>query len=264
MVNWEITKEGKEPKLDNPVFIEGLPGIGNVGKIAVDFLVEELKAKKLFSFFSHKFPHSVFVNEDNLVEMPKIEIYYKKFKDKNKRDLLLLTGDIQPIDEESCHSFCEEILKLVKKFGCTEVVTTGGIGLQKVPEKPRIYCTSNDEKLLKSYVKKGILVERDIFGVVGPIVGVSGLLVGLGKRKGVKGVALLAETFGHPMYLGIKGAKELLKVLDDKFELGINLKKLSKEIIKLEQEIMKRTKKWAETGKGAGARGKDEEMSYIG
>jgi len=269
-VTWDIANETKEKvKLDNPVFIEGLPGIGNVGKIAVDFLIEDLKAKKLFSFFSHKFPHSVFVNEDNLVEMPKIEIYYKKFRSKKKRDLLLLTGDIQPIDEESCYSFCDEILKLIKKFGCTEVVTMGGIGLQNVPEKPRVYCTGNEIDLMKSYIKKGILVERDIFGIVGPIVGVSGLLIGLGKKRGVKGAALLAETFGHPMYLGIKGAKELLKVLDDRFGLGIDLKKLSKEIVRLEKEIMKRTKEWTEMSKGkrverAGARLKDEEVSYIG
>lgn len=258
MAKWEITKEGKEPKLNNPVLIEGLPGIGNVGKIAVDFLVEELKAKKLYSFFSYKFPHSVFVNEDNLVEMPKIELYYKKSK--GKGDFLFLTGDIQPIDEESCYSFCDEILKLAKKFGCKEIVTTGGIGLQKMPEKPRVYCTANDKELLKSYVKKGILVEKDIFGIVGPIVGASGLLIGLGKKRGVKAAALLAETFGHPMYLGIKGAKELLKVLDDKFDLKIDLKKLSKEIVKLEKEVMKRTKEWTE----AGARGKKEEVSYIG
>ena len=46
---WQVTQEAKTiPKLNNPLFIEGLPGIGNVGKIAVDFLVEELKAKKLF------------------------------------------------------------------------------------------------------------------------------------------------------------------------------------------------------------------------
>ena len=103
--HWEITPEKiKMPKLNNPLFIEGLPGIGNVGKIAVDFLIEEFKAKKVCSFFSYKFPHSVFVNEDNLIEMPKIELYYKKFNGK-KRDLLLLTGDIQPIDEESCYTF---------------------------------------------------------------------------------------------------------------------------------------------------------------
>ena len=60
---WEVTAETRAiPKLQDPILIEGLPGIGNVGKIAVDFMVGELKAKRLYSFFSYRFPHSVFVN----------------------------------------------------------------------------------------------------------------------------------------------------------------------------------------------------------
>lgn len=265
---WQITKETKTlPKLNKPILIEGLPGIANVGKIAVDFLVEEFKAKKLYSFFSYKFPHSVFVNEENLVEMPKVEIYYKQFKNKNKRDLLLLVGDIQPIDEESCYTFCEEVIKIAKHFKCAEIVTTGGIGLQSMPEKPKVYCTANDEKLFKEYVKKGMLVEKDIFGVVGPIVGVSGVLLGMGKKMDLKGVALLAETFGHPMYLGIKGAQEILKVVEKKFKFGFNLKKMNKEIIEVEKELKKRTKEWMSelvSSSQAGAKAKNKEMSYIG
>ncbi|MBU0470374.1 MAG: PAC2 family protein [Nanoarchaeota archaeon] len=267
MVNWEITTEAKIlPKLKNPIFIEGLPGIGNVGKIAVDFLIEELGAKKLYSFFSHKFPHSVFVNEKNLIDMPKLEVYYKKYDKGNKRDILLLTGDIQPIDEESCYSFCEEIIKIVKHYKCSEMITTGGIGLHNVPEKPRVFCTSNDSKLLKEYVQKGILTEKNIFGVVGPIVGVSGILLGLGKRRKVKGVSLLAETFGNPLYLGIKGAKEILRVLEKKFKYGVDLKKMSKEIIEVENELARKTAEWfsEELSTRAGAKAKNNEVNYIG
>ncbi len=269
--HWEVTKEVKNlPLLHNPVFIEGLPGIGNVGKIATDFLIEELGAKKLYSFFSYKFPHSVFVGENNLIEAPKLELYYKKFNGgKNggkKRDVLLLTGDIQPIDEESCFTFCEEVLAIAKSYKCSEVITTGGIGLQHVPDKPRVFCTANDEALFKEWVKKEMLVEKDIFGVVGPIVGVSGVLLGLGRRRGMNGVALLAETFGHPMYLGIKGAKEVLRVLEQKFAFGINLQKMSKEIIEVEKEIIKKTKEWTSemAAMQAGARAKQREASYIG
>ncbi|MBS3116063.1 PAC2 family protein [Candidatus Woesearchaeota archaeon] len=264
---WEISPDSKTiPTLHNPLFIEGLPGIGNVGKIATDFLIEEFKAKKGFSFFSHKFPNSVFVNEANLVEMPKIELYFKKFNDAKKRDLLLLTGDIQPIDEESCYTFCEEIIKVAQNFKCQEIVTTGGIGLQSIPEKPRVFVTSNDPQLLKEYTKKGLPVEEKIFGVVGPIMGVSGILLGLGKIRGMKAVSLLAETFGHPLFLGIKGAKELLRVLEAKFSLGININKMSKEIIEVEKELMKKTKEWAEemTTAHAGAKAKKKEASYIG
>ncbi len=264
---WEITTEEKEPKLNRPLLIEGLPGIGNVGKIAVDFLIEEFKAKKLYTFFSHKFPHSVFVNENNLVEVPKLELYYKQFRNSNKKDLLLLTGDIQPIDEESCYSFCEEIIKIAKQHQCTEIITTGGIGLQNIPEAPKVYCTGNDEQLFKQYVnKKELQIEKNIFGVVGPIIGVSGVLLGLGKKRGIKGVALLAETFGHPMYLGVKGAKELLRVLESKFNYGIDLKKMSKEIIQVEKELLKKTKEWLSehVTSQAGATARKQETNYIG
>ena len=254
------------PKLQNPLFIEGLPGIGNVGKIAVDFLIEEFSAKKLYSFFCYRFPHSVFVNEDNLVEMPKIELYYRSFPGK-KRDVLLLTGDIQPIDEESCYAFCEEVLKIAQQFNCSEVITTGGIGLQQMPDAPKVYVTANDSQLLKQYLKSGLPVENTIFGVVGPIVGVSGVLLGLGKKRGVKGVALLAETFGHPMYLGIKGAKELLRVLERKFSYGIDLQRMSKEIVEVEKQLLKKSKELvSEAGHGspAGAKGRHQEIHYIG
>jgi uncharacterized protein (TIGR00162 family) len=264
---WEITKELPSlPKLNNPLLIEGLPGIGNVGKITTDFLIEELKAKKLYSFFSYKFPHSVFINENNLVDMPKLEIYYKQFNSK-KQDLLILTGDIQPIDEESCYTFCEEVLKIAKEFNCSEIITTGGIGLQSVPEKPKVYCTANDAQLLKEYQKKELNIEKEIFGIVGPIVGVSGILVGFGKKRSIKSVAILAETFGHPMYLGIKGAKEIIRILEKKFSFGLNMEKMSKEIVEVEKELMKRTKEWSEEmhpGTEAGAKVKKKEVGYIG
>lgn len=265
---WQITQEMKDlPELNDPVLLEGLPGIGNVGKVAIDFLIEEFSAKKLYSFFSYSFPHSVFVNEKNLVEMPKLEIYYKKFNSKKKRDLLLLTGDIQPIDEVSCYTFCEEVLKIAKKFRCSEFITTGGIGLQSVPEEPKVYCTSNDLQLLKIYLKSKLPIQKEIFGIVGPIVGVSGILLGLGKRHSMKGVGLLAETFGHPMYLGIKGAKELLNVINLKLKLNLNIKKMNKEIFKVEKELMQKTKEWLEemmAHSPAGAKMKNNEVDYIG
>ena len=112
MSTWKIDQIGKKPKLNRPILIEGLPGIGNVGKVAVDFLIDELKAKKIYDITSYTFPHSVFVNEDNLVELPRIEIFYKKFNGKG-HDLILLGGDVQPTDEVSSYEFSEKILDLV-------------------------------------------------------------------------------------------------------------------------------------------------------
>ena len=240
---WKILQFGKMPKLNNPVFIEGLPGIGNVGKVAVDFLIDELKAKKLYEITSYTFPHSVFVNEDNLVELPVVEVFYKQFNGK-KADLLLLGGDVQPIDEISSYEFSEKILDIVQKFNGKEVITLGGIGLGDIPKKPKVYCTGNTKKIIEKY--KSDMVSNSLYGVVGPIVGVSGLLLGLASRRNIDAISFLAETYGHPMYLGIKGAKEILKVLDKKLGLHIDINKLDREIKDIEKEILKKTEQLSE------------------
>ncbi len=233
-MKWEAELIGKLPKLKNPVLIEGLPGIGNVGKIAVDFLVEELKAKPLYKFFSYSLPHTVFVNEKNLVDLPKIELYYYK----GKQDILFLVGDVQPVDEISAYEFSDILLDIFKKLKGKEIITTGGIGLPSEPDEVSVYCTGNSKDMIKSY-KKNTKLKDKLYGVVGPIVGVSGLLLGLGERKNVNAIALLAETLGHPMYLGVKGAKEILKILKKKHHLDINLTELDKEIKEIEQGLKK-------------------------
>ena len=260
---WKITQSGKLPKLRNAILIEGLPGIGNVGKVAVDFLIDELKAKKIYEITSYTFPHSVFVNEDNLVELPIVEVFYKQT---GKRDLLLLGGDVQPIDEISSYEFSDRILDLAQKFDTREIITLGGIGLADIPKKPKVYCTANSKKIIDRY--KNELVSNSLYGVVGPIVGVSGLLLGLSSKRNIEAISFLAETYGHPMYLGIKGAKEILRVLNKKLELNIDVNKLDKEIKDIESEIMKKTEQLNEVTKQIALKkfqkrfGKD--IDYIG
>tara|TARA_Y100000310_G_C20687721_1_gene820193 strand:+ start:1633 stop:2424 length:792 start_codon:yes stop_codon:yes gene_type:complete len=235
MSTWKIVNESKLPKLKNPILIEGLPGIGNVGKVAVDFLVDELEAKKIMTMKSKTFPHSVFINEKNLIEMPSIEVYHKKCK---KNDVLLLVGDVQPTDEISCYEFCEEIIKFFKSHKGDEIITLGGIGLQDIPKSPKIYLTGNSKKIIQKY-KKDTKLNEKLYGVVGPIVGVSGLLIGMAKNANMDAVCLLAETYGHPMYLGIKGAREVLKVLSKKLYFNIKFGELDKEIEEIEKGFIK-------------------------
>jgi uncharacterized protein len=263
-MSWRIKKLIKKmPLLNNPVLIEGLPGIGNVGKVAVDFMIDELKAEKMLELTSFSLPHSVFVDENNLVELPVIEVFYKKFNGKDKRDVIFLSGDIQPVDEVSSYEFAHTILDLLKQLKGTELITIGGIGLPNVPEKPKVYCTGNSSSYVKSF-KKGTKINDKLYGIVGPIVGVTGLLVGLASEKEMKGLCLLAETYGHPLYLGMKGSQEILAVLNKKFGFNLDLKALHKEIKDVEQELLKRT----EQLQAVSSKGKKgpvgQEASYIG
>ncbi len=216
----------KKIKSGKSILIEGLPGMGNVGKIAIDFIIDDLKAEKIYDIVSPKLPHCVFINEENIVELPSISMYHKKLKNKS---IFLISGDTQPLDETSCHEFCNEVLSFCKKNSCEEIITLGGVGLQKEPPKPKIYLSSNTKNMLTKYN-----TSKKLNSIVGPIVGVSGLLVGLADNAKIPAVNIMAETFGHPNYMGVRGAKEILYVLEKKLNLGLNLKRLNKEANELQ------------------------------
>lgn len=257
-MTWEI-KQVSKPKIKNPILIEGLPGVGNVGKIAVDFIIDKIKAKKLFEFSSYNLPHCVFINENNLMELPTIEIYYKNLKNKT---LLFLAGDIQPLDEVSCYEFCNKVLDTFEKDKVKEIITLGGIALQRIPKSPKVYCTGTSKKVISKYRTNGI--SNKIYGMIGPIIGVSGLLAGLAGRRKIPAISLLAETYAHPTYLGIKGAREILKVLNKELNLNINLEELDDEITKIEEEIKTKTNKIRKIRKPKKIPKISHDISYIG
>ena len=255
----------KKPSLEDAVLIVGMPGIGNVGKVTADFMIDELKAKPLFNIFSYDMPNSVFVNEKDLVELPKIEIFFKKRN--KKQDILILSGDVQPSEESSSYKFCDQVLEVAQSLGVTQIITLGGIGLAEVPKKPQVFCTGNSKEFVKKTVK-GTGANDKLFGIVGPIIGVSGIMIGLAEKRKIAAACLLAETLGHPAYIGIRGAKEILKVLNKRYRLDINIKDLDKEIEDIEEEIMSRTQELSKLSKKSALKKMHSRMhketSYIG
>jgi len=226
-------------KIKNPIFIEGLPGIGNVGKVAVDFIIDTLAPKKIGYIISKYFPHYVFIGENNLVQLPKIELFHKKIGDK---DFVFMVGDVQPIDEPSCYEFCANLLNILKKWKTKEIVTIGGIGLSEIPKKPIVYITGNNKKLINNF--KGC--NKKIYGVVGPIVGVTGVLVGMAGFYGIPAVALLAQTYAHLAHLGISASREIMNVLNKTYNLEIDIERFDEEINQLEKELKIRFEKGKE------------------
>lgn len=231
-------KEIKKIKLNKPVLIEGLPGMGNVGKITLDFIIESLKAEKIYEIYAHYFNHCVFIQENGSCKLPTIDIFYKKIRGK---DFLFATGNIQPIDERGCYNFCFELVEWFKNVHGIEIITIGGIGLEDVPKEPAVFICSSDRKMILKYKDKEIGVNA--FNIVGPILGVSGVLVGVSQLEKIPAITILAETFGNPLHLGINGSRKILKLLENKLKLGLDLKSLDKEIKDIEKEIKEKMDK---------------------
>ncbi len=229
--------ELEKPKLKNPIFVEGLPGIGHVGRIAAQFLVEELKAKKFAELISSHFMHYVLLQQSSSVHVLKNEFYYVKAKGKGKRDLIILIGDSQSIDPEGHYEISNEILEYIKKFDVKDMITLGGLGIGEARETPKVVGAVSHDGLEKSFKKYGI--DFDAGSKVGTIIGASGLLLGLGKTFGMKGICLLGETVGYPLLPDPKAAEAVLNVLQKLLGVKLDMNKLEKKVKEMEDFIKK-------------------------
>ena len=205
-------------------------------------------------------PNSVFVNDKNLIELPSVELHGKTMKG---TDVLILTGDVQPAGEASSYDLCDTVLDKAAELGVKQIITMGGIGLAEIPKKPSVYCTGNSRKAIKEFTA-GTKMNQKLYGLVGPIIGVSGLMVGLAAKRKIPSVCVLAETLGHPTYLGIQGARELVKILNTKYKFGIKMSDLDKEIEDRESEMLFRTQELSKLSKNMQKLQMGKETSYIG
>ena len=245
----------KVPKLKDPILIEGLPGIGNVGKLAVEHLIDSIDASKFAEIYSKDFPPQVFINPDGTIELVKNEFYYWKAKKKDQRDLVLLTGDYQGLSSHGQYELVEKILDIVEELGVKEMFTLGGYGLGQDIERPKVLCATTDVHLVKKMKKYGAVFKKNEPG--GGIVGASGLILGLGKIRGLEGTCFMGETPGY--LVDPKSAKAVLKILMKITNIDVNLSALEKKAKEIEQ-IAHQLKEM----EGLSGGEKSEELRYIG
>jgi uncharacterized protein (TIGR00162 family) len=257
--------ELERPKLKNPIFIEGLPGVGNVGRIAAGYLVEEMKTKKFAELFSSHFMPFVLLHQSSAVHVLKNEFYYWKAKKKGQRDIIFLIGDSQSVDPEGHYEIVEAVLDFVKKYGVKEMFTLAGLSVGEVTT-PKVIGAVSGPELAKKYSKYGIDFEAG--SRVGTIVGASGLLLGLGKSWGIDGVCLLGETVGYPIIPDPKSAEAILNILTKILNVKIDTSKLKKKIKEMEDFINKvesvQKKAFEQLIKTSAKPEEKDKLTYIG
>jgi hypothetical protein len=176
------------PELERPFFVEGLPGFGNVGKIAARLFIEFTHARVFAELYSPSFPDYVIVNKDGICRPPRYEFYTAKMGNSH---FIILTGDAQPsIEDLKAHyTLCDKILDFVENYGCRFLITLGGVPTPKPAEE--VYVAATTPQLAAETVKRGALLYSR-----GRIMGATGLLLGLAKNRGWKGICLLGATTG--------------------------------------------------------------------
>ena len=71
------------PTLENPIFVQGLPGFGNVGRIAAHLLIKFFDAKPFAELYSPSFPDYVAITSKGIAHLPRYDFYYAPMEKNN-------------------------------------------------------------------------------------------------------------------------------------------------------------------------------------
>lgn len=269
----------KLPSLRSPSLICGLPGTGFVGKVAIDYLIKELGAVHLADIYSTFFSPQIIIKHDGTTEIVKNSVYYVKRENKKSKnttiktqplqengqeisnsdksksvnilepassDLLLLTGDSQPIVPGSEYVLTEQILDDMTKFDISNIYSLAAYVTGAFTNAPKIYGTATATKLV------GLFRNHNVSSLDnGNITGMNGIIIGLGKLRGIDGLCLLGETSGY--VIDAIAAKKILETITRILNIQINMDEITKRakdteilIKNLEQQMLAKSNQGAQ------------------
>ena len=243
----------KKRKFNNPVLICGMPGSGYVGKLAVEHLLNEFKSTVICEIQSDLFPPQISTN-NGIVENMSNTIYYVETNGQ-KNDILVLTGDSQPITERGNYLVTEKILEYAQNLGIKKIFTLAAYITGEFVDKPKVFGTATEKKHVKKLKNNGIKIMNQ-----GMITGMNGILIGSAKIKGIEGYSLLGETSGY--MIDPRSSKAILESLSKILKIKINLEQLTKKI-KESSELINQVEEMKTNTEGIEYSNRDNSKEYI-
>ncbi len=224
------------PRTEKRYLICGFPGSGYVGKLAVEHLIQELKAELAVDIYSSSLPPQVIIRSDGTLELMKNSLYYYNLDDKT---ILLLTADSQPIIPDEEYKLADAIFDIVSNIDT--VFTLAAYITGAFVKKPKVYATATDQAMLEEVKRLGVEIMDG-----GSVTGMNGIILGLARLRGIKGICLLGETSGY--VVDANASQAVLRVLLDMLGIKVDMQDLEKRIkdteplIKvLEQQLQQQT-----------------------
>jgi len=218
-------------RLPNSIFLQGLPGLGFVGKVTVDYLIEKLKAKKFAELHSTHltFPDGnvgINIALNGTFSLPKYEFYIHTETSPN---LVLLTGDAQP-NVSGQYEVADAVLDFVEKVGCGTIVCIGGYGVRVQREIGTVYGVLSNHESVDELKKYGVQIARG-----GAVTGACGIILGLAMQRKMRCFGLLGSTRG--MYPDLEAARAVILLLKEMYGIPVELTDLDSEIADMKTKM---------------------------
>ncbi|MEA4977449.1 MAG: proteasome assembly chaperone family protein [Methanomassiliicoccaceae archaeon] len=214
-----IIRYDSKPELIRPLVIEGLPGIGNVGKIAADYLANALGAKRFACLYSPDFPPQISVDSNCVADFARNELWFAKAGD---RDIVFISGSYQGSTPEGQFLICSDIMEALLSYDPSEIITLGGYGTGTMVESPRVLGAVSRMDVRPAYEDLGVVFEPG--EPKGGIVGASAMFLAFGQIYGIDSICLMGETPGY--FIDHKSAGAVMAILVKKLGVEVDTREL--------------------------------------
>lgn len=227
----------KKPK--NVTIVEGFPGFGLIGTIAIEFLMEHLETEKIGAIEMDEIPAMIAIHNNKVIEP--VSLHY------NKKHNLVLIHAIN-IGKNQGWKLSEVIGQLSKELTAKEIISLEGVGSPNPGSKVFFYSTRDGAVAKKLSAVANPLSE-------GIIVGVTSALLARSLKTPL--IALFAEArSGLP---DSRAAAEIIKALDAYTGMNVDPKPLLAQAKVFEEKLKGLVKKGQKAEKL-----QSDKLSYVG
>lgn len=238
----------------DPVVIEGLPGVGHVGKLAAEHLIEEYDSRHLCRVYSEHFPPQVKVDDGGIASLAAADFYSVPAGD---RGVVVLVGDYQATEGIGHYRLTEAFLDVAESVGGAEILALGGVPTGELVEEYTVIGAVTNSTARDRFEECGVEFRSN--EPAGGIVGTSGLLLGLGARRDLPAACLMGETSGY--LVDPKSAQAVLEVLEALLGFDVDFTRLEERAAEME-EFIREYQDQGESGQETTA--SEEDLRYFG
>ncbi len=176
-----------QPSTNGCKLLVAMPGVGDVGKLAIDAVNEELDAEPIARIIHPSLPPLAKLDNDGLLSPPHILLSRIEVDD---MQIFTLTGDAQPMTPEGQHQMAVEVLQMFKGG---EVLVLAGMATNAERKEVFTVCSESEHRV--TLESRGVDVRRD--EPKAGVIGMAALITALGPAIGVKTSCTIATTVGN-------------------------------------------------------------------
>ncbi len=226
----------KPIKSENPILIEGFPGIGLVGNIASQQVIDELEMTYIGSIDSRYFPPIAILYE-GLINMP-VRVY-----ESEEFNLIIIVSDI-PINPSVSYDISKAIVEWAESINTKEIISIAGIAT--MTENHKVFGAATNTEMLERIKDK-----VEVFQM-GTISGISGSFMTECLIRGIPAISLLGAT--QSQNPDPRAAAVVIDVLNLLYGFGIDTEDLIEQAERIEIEMQKLSEEVKSTEQPSGPR----------